>query len=195
MKIIIDKMGKRGNKIQFAVGDDGYALYTIVDGSVSDGLAGFTPAPKHDFGAEYTHKLGACLATRDEVSKVEAIQQAMRDARNPAKIIPGYSEMKASLNDAERYHAEFTRMVEDEQNDGVCPPKSGKSDPEFYMEILRAKYPVAACYIKAEGYSYASHDCKSFAGHKAMALLISGGSVEEAEKILENWLPESSQWA
>ena len=53
---------------------------------------------------------------------------------------------------------------------------------------LERQYPTAAAYLKAENYSAASNDRKSMAGKKAMSLLISGGSADQANEIMNNWL-------
>ncbi|WP_249849254.1 hypothetical protein [Aggregatibacter actinomycetemcomitans] len=78
----------------------------------------------------------------------------------------------------------------DEYNDGVNMPRPPKSD----IDELSAKYPRAAMYLKADSYSTAENYDKASAGDKAKKLLDEGGSIEDAQKILGNWLPASAYW-
>ncbi|TYB18845.1 hypothetical protein FXB85_11145 [Aggregatibacter actinomycetemcomitans] len=80
--------------------------------------------------------------------------------------------------------------MEDEYNDGVNMPRR----PTSNIDELCAKYPRAAMYLKADSYSNAENYDKASAGDKAKKLLNEGGSIEDAQKILDNWLPESAYW-
>lgn len=94
-------------------------------------------------------------------------------AANEAKLlaaVPGLNELRAACEDVARYHEQFERMMEDEGNDGARPPKPIKGD----VDALRAQYPVAAAYLKAESWSYAEHYAKSGAGKKAMERIANG---------------------
>lgn len=126
------------------------------------------------------------------LAEIRASQRARWDAQE-AKInqaVPGIDILRAAYNADEDYRQSFEKMMEDENNDGARPP----SRPATNSADLAKKYPRAAAYLKAEAYSGAAHDCKASAGRKAMELLASGGSIEDAEKILANWLPESAAW-
>lgn len=83
---------------------------------------------------------------------------------------PGINELRAAYDDVERYHREFNRMMEDGDNDGVRPPRAIRGD----VDALRAQYPIAAAYLKAESWSFADHYAKSGAGRRAMERIISG---------------------
>ena len=114
-------------------------------------------------------------------------------AERKAKLelqFPGLAELRAAIEDEDRYQREFQQMMEDGDNDGVKPPAPMIAN----VGELQKKYPRAAAYLRAESYRYAANDAKSEAGHKAMALLENSGSIEEAEQILENWLPENAYW-
>ena len=104
--------------------------------------------------------------------------------------VPGMDVLCAAHNAEEYYQRGFERMMEDGDNDGVRPPRRPATDA---AEIAR-QYPRAAVYLRSEAYECASHDAKASAGRKAKELLASGGSIEEAKKILANWLPISAQW-
>ncbi len=104
--------------------------------------------------------------------------------------IPGLEELREAEESWEIYHERFGRMMEDESNDGARPPQM----PSVKLEEIQAKYPRATLYLKAEAYSQAANSDKASAGHRAMELLVAGGSEEEAANILNNWLPENAFW-
>jgi hypothetical protein len=131
--------------------------------------------------------------TRDDnIDALRAGYRAKAEAKKQEmdKKIPGLSVLQAAYADEEEYREAFTRMMEDEQNDGVRPPKA----PRHNIAELEQQYPAAAIYIKADGYEGASNYLKSAAGKKAKALLLEGGTIEEAAAILDNWLPEDAVW-
>lgn len=132
------------------------------------------------------------LLTKEQGEKAKtAIEAYKAQEENKLKEnVPGLDELRAAIEDAERYQAEFELMMEDEQNDGVNPPKPVKTN----IGELTKKYPRAALYIKADSYSCAAHYAKSDAGNKAMELIKEGGSLEEAKEILDNWLPKEAIW-
>lgn len=121
-----------------------------------------------------------------EAQKLSDAKRAESESRL-AQAVPGLSELRAAYDDAERYDREFARMMEDESNDGARPPARQKHD----INGLRAKYPRAALYLKAESYSFAAHWAKSKAGTEAMELLATGGSEADAQSKLDNWLSDN----
>jgi len=82
----------------------------------------------------------------------------------------------------------------DEGNDGVDAPKPIDETLHEKADRLAIEYPRAAVYLKAKGYTYASNYHKTGAGREAMEIIATGGSIEDANKALENWLPEESMW-
>ena len=118
----------------------------------------------------------------NESDKRESGKQAKIDA------IEGLVELKKLIGEWDRYNYEFEKAMGNEDCLYPTPPKNK-------LEDLMKKFPVAALYVKAESYSYASHYEKTFAGDKAMELILMG-KIEEAEKTLENWLsnPEEAAW-
>lgn len=122
----------------------------------------------------------------DQITKTAADAKAARLAQH----IPGLEVLRSAINAHDDYQRGFERMMEDEQNDGVNPPRLPGADPDE----LAKQYPRAAAYLRADAYSDAAHDQKANAGRKAKELLESGGSIEDAESILANWLPKSAQW-
>jgi len=108
----------------------------------------------------------------------KARKQARREARQ-AKInaIEGLQELRNALDDEARYARAFDRMMENECNDGVNPPKR----PTVKSADLKEKYPRAAAYIKAENWSFSNNYAKSAAGEKAMKRIV---DAEDYETVL-----------
>lgn len=105
------------------------------------------------------------------------------EADKSEQAVPGLAELESAIFAAERYADQFAAMMDDEMNDGVRPP----AQPGCDIDALKAQYPRAAVYITADSYCNASHYAKASAGRKAKELLLSGGSLEQAKKILSNW--------
>ncbi len=81
-------------------------------------------------------------------------------------------------------------MMENENNDGVCPPKPVDQSLRETATALAVEYPRAAAYLRAQGYLQSENINKYSAGKHAMELLVDGGNIEDAENILKNWLPK-----
>jgi len=129
----------------------------------------------------------------DLAALVAEYDQAIIDRKNKAQAeleaaVPGLSELRnakiAAEYDEDRYHQQFERMMDDEQNDGVRPPNPiDKSLKEKFVDLAE-KYPRAALYLKAENQHDSAHWAdntgKGAAGKKAMDLLAANGSIEDA---------------
>lgn len=126
----------------------------------------------------------------------ETIWRSDEAANDP---LYGLDELRAAqdaaYNEEHRYQDQFERMMDDENNDGARPPKALDESLRTHADKLAARYPRAAAYLRAEGYTYSNNHHKYGAGKKAMTLIASGGNLDEAETILKNWLPESSMWS
>lgn len=115
---------------------------------------------------------------KEEVAEIKAYLIAEHEKeveaaairREKINAIEGLKEIRAAIDDIERYREEFNAMMDDEFNDGVFPPKK----PTANISELKAKYPRAVAYIKAEEYSFADHHVKSEAGKKAIDRIING---------------------
>lgn len=115
------------------------------------------------------------IAERDAERAAAAAKQAKIDA------IEGLKEIHDALEAQADYYRAFDRMMEDENNDGVCPPKR----PTGNIAELKAKYPRAAAYIAAEKYSNASNYAKAIAGDKALEKIINGEDYVAALAAME----------
>ncbi len=115
-------------------------------------------------------------------------EKIISDQQKLDTAIPGLSALQDAINQEENYRMAFNRMMEDEYNDGANPP----SQPKVSSEELSKQYPLAALYVKAEGYSNASHHLKTSAGNKAKEVLERSGDMEKANELLDNWLPDNA---
>jgi hypothetical protein len=120
-------------------------------------------------------------------SEIAEIAEAQRLAAKVAaeeKLlanVPGLRELEAAYSDRERYRREFDEMMEDGDNDGVNPPTRPTAD----IDALRAQYPVAVVYLRAESWSLASHHAKAGAGRRALAAIREGQDYIQALATME----------
>jgi len=132
-----------------------------------------------------------------QITRWQADWKAYQDykAAEFARNVPGLDELEkaqdAAYKEQARYDAAFEHMME--SGDSISP-KALDETLEKIASALAIQYPRAAMYLRANSYTYASNHHKYGAGKRAMELIANGGSLEEAEKILKNWLPEESIW-
>lgn len=161
-----------GDALEVQVGDNYYA--PLANGAIVQrlGLGKLTPQMIKQRPEIWLHlgvNEGRIVLTHDEyMARLQDITAAKE-----AKLlfaVPGLNELRAAYADVNRYHEQFERMMEDEGNDGARPPKPISGD----VDALRAQYPAAAAYLKAESWSYADHYAKATAGKKAMERIVNG---------------------
>lgn len=108
-----------------------------------------------------------------------------------AANVPGLEELEkaqdAASNEDYRYSEALERMMEDENGTSPAPRNQSLST---IARNLAIEYPRAAMYLKAKDYTLASNFRKYAAGQEAMEIIATGGTIEEAEKILNNWCNE-----
>jgi hypothetical protein len=141
--------------------------------------AGFDPATKRVLMSNPPCTLGTELALAiDAVSLQIKADADAATAEEKAAIdgIEGLKELRAALNERERYSEQFAKMMDDEHNDGVRPPRPAAGN----TDDLRARYPRAAAYILAEAWGGAAHDVKASAGNKAVKRILAGDDYAEA---------------
>jgi len=89
------------------------------------------------------------------------------------KMVPGLDELRAALNDRDRHYRATQSRFDDEN--GCCRQvRPVAVDPEQAAE----KYPVAAAYIKADGWTNSNNVGKYSAGKKAKARIEAGENHE-----------------
>ena len=99
---------------------------------------------------------------------------------------PGLNEIEQAMREDLAHQERFNRSFENEEM-WTQPHKSRVAE-------LKAKYPQAAMYLKAQSYSESSNADKSHAGRKAMEMLEKGADLKEVDSVLENWLPSEKIW-
>lgn len=170
--------------------------------------AGLDPkkVQKNAAPAECLARLGMNVGGVEVITGEEnsARQNKVREeaARLLESQIPGLSEMRElerrAINESDRYHTQFNRMMEDENNDGVNPPKPEDRSIGERLAEMKKTNPRAALYLKAERQargttSYSATSGQMKGGTDAMQILRAGGSIEDAEKALafryetDNW--------
>lgn len=170
--------------------------------------AGLDPkkVQKNAAPAECLAKLGMNAGGVEIITEEEhyARQNKVREeaARLLESQIPGLAEMRElerrAINESDRYRAQFNRMMEDENNDGVNPPKPEDRTIAERLVAMKQANPRAALYLKAERQaqgttSYSATSGEMRGGEEAMEILRNGGSIEAAEKALafryakDNW--------
>lgn len=101
--------------------------------------------------------------------------------------VTGISEIENARDEWAEYHRKVARQHETE--DGCCEwPRK----PSVIVADLVARYPVAAAWLRAEGFSYAANDLKAGAGLRALERL---GAGEDHETVIAEMEAEWSQAA
>jgi len=115
------------------------------------------------------------LTTRRDAEIKEREESAARLATN----VPGLDALRDARNQWDMYHDAFNRAID---RDDVRMP----NQPTVDAKALTAQYPVAAAYLKAEAYEYASNYAKSSAGRKAKQAIANGMDYTEALAQMED---------
>lgn len=109
---------------------------------------------------------------------------------------PGYTRLKelideyATITDTNRRN--FQRMMD--TGCGHMPEPVSTKELEDEIKQWKKDHPRAACLRRAKLQQLRSNHHLSGAGTQAEELLMAGGSVEEAEEIMKNAIPEESKW-
>jgi hypothetical protein len=149
--------------------------------------AGKDPATRREFRGRTKAILPAEIALKiDALSRNAEAEAEAADALDAQQLagIAGLSELQSAIDAWEQYGAKLEAMMEDENNDGVFPPKK----PEVSITELRIQFPRAAAYIDAQTFAQADHYVKAAAGHKAMQAILSGADHTQAiAKMKNDW--------
>ena len=107
----------------------------------------------------------------EAISQLDAIAEAA--ANNLKNAIPGLDELQEAIANNESEYRRYDRDMERADLDGLVTP------PDIIdIEPLKAQYPVAAAYVKAEKYYFSSHYAKSAAGKEAMDRIKNGDNPQ-----------------
>jgi hypothetical protein len=142
-------------------------------------------------GADLTGRVwvGSCFMPKEIAEEaIRLRKQKWADEESALlKAVPGLRELESAIDAEIGYSEDFDKMMDDEYNDGVNPPVK----PTIKSSDLRNQYPVAAAYIKARGYSNASHFAKASAGNTAMDRIKNG---EDHTRVLADMEKEWSNY-
>jgi hypothetical protein len=99
---------------------------------------------------------------------------------------------RRDAEEAERYSAAFTRMMEDEDNDGARPPRGRSRLFAELADALAAADPMTPLFAKATRQAEESPETdlgwiRSKAGKRALAVIRSGGSEQEVRAALDSY--------
>lgn len=108
------------------------------------------------------------LKHRREVER-KRVDEAMAARNAKLAAIEGLEELQDARNAEANYHHEVNRRFEDEALSSIMPAR-----PKVSAKDVAAKYPRAAAYVKAEGWTYASNYAKNAAGRKAVERILEG---------------------
>lgn len=114
----------------------------------------------------------------------EAKEKAIAERTAKINAIEGLNEIKAAIAEHELYHDAFNAAME--RGDGQLPAR-----PESNIGEMKAKYPRAAAYLKAENYEYSENYAQASAGRKARERIING---EDYEQVLADMEKEWSDY-
>jgi hypothetical protein len=137
-----------------------------------DGTIGLVISSKDAarYGAEIkAHKAEILAELRARAATAEAERKAGEFRRN----VPGLDELRAAIAENERNYERQRKDIE------MGAPRIHTYN-SIDTDALRAKYPAAAAYLKAEGYWMSNHYAKSSAGKKAMEIIAAGGDYKQA---------------
>lgn len=107
-------------------------------------------------------------------AEAEAKQKAAEERQAKIAAIEGLDLLKKTINAWAIYHDEFNRFIE---NDAIGKPPV---KPANTIEEVKALYPRAAAYVKADAFYSAEHYAKSSAGKKALDSIINGNDYNKA---------------
>lgn len=141
---------------------------------------------------------GRIILPAEIASDIDALSTAQKTATESADTlyksqlasIDGLTELQSALAEQERYAAQFEQMMEDEQNDGIRPPRPAAGN----FDELRARYPRAAAYVFADSWAGAEHDVKASAGSKAKKQILEGNDHSQAiHEMRQTWATHCDQ--
>lgn len=119
-------------------------------------------------------------------AEAQAKEDAYQAKENAIAGIEGLAELKKAINAEYAYYREFNRRMEDEALSSFAP-----APPKVKAADLKAKYPRAAAYLKAENWTMAGHYAKGAAGQKAVSRILSG---EDYIKVIADMEAEWSDY-
>lgn len=162
----------------------------FMDGATVD--VAIFPTEENGFdSAKYGREIVVKTTGRPDLAAAVATQRAEKAAAFEAAV-PGAAEIiklaEKVGNNYARYEQQFSKMMEDEGNDGALPPKTPNEALALELKRKLDASPRAALYLKAmrqeASSGWADNSGKGAAGKRAMEILEAGGSIEDATAAL-----------
>ena len=120
-------------------------------------------------------------------NKREKERLAYEERQKKIDAIEGLKEIEAAMDDLNRWHDEFEKSFDDVGGLGVRPK------PEYDLDAMYERYPVAKAYLDAHKYSNKSHYELSAIGKKALDRIIY--HPEEYKEALEQMKADLNEFA
>lgn len=158
----------------------GYPYKISVNGKMVDAIKGIIDDEERN----------VLLAGRPQIK--EKIQESERKREEELlKRVEGLEEYLEIIEDNITYQDNLNKMMDDENNDGVYPPKK----PALTTEEAKNKYPQAAAYCKMIKYSKANPASRigyirRCAADEGISAFLAGASATEALGIIERKIKE-----
>ena len=118
-----------------------------------------------------------CVVRKEEVLEFLKTQKARKEeerkAKDPENVIAGLRVLKEAIAKLENYYYLREKRFEDERLSSLPIAK-----PNVDLDALKARYPRAAAYLKANAWSCASHYAKAAAGRRACERILAGEDYE-----------------
>lgn len=108
------------------------------------------------------------------IAEIKAIENEKAEREAKIQAIEGLKELKAAIAAQEQYEYERQKRWESESLSSIMPEK-----PAVSVVELKAKYPRAAAYVKAENWTLSNNSGKRQAGKKALERIINGEYHEQ----------------
>lgn len=145
-----------------------YGLRLGVNAQGQEGIiVDFTAKMKRDNALEMLKANKPALISYFKAEKAENERKA-QERRERIASIEGLAEIKAALRDLESWHEEWEDSFRDVGGMGV------REKPQYDIPAMKAKYPHAAAYLRAEEYSHKSNVELFSIGQKALEEVIFG---------------------
>lgn len=106
-------------------------------------------------------------------------ERKARERQDKIDAIEGLTELKSAIRELKDYYDRYNEAVENGY--GILPVR-----PDIDLDAIRADYPRAAAYLRAENYSLSENDAKASAGAKALERIINGEPHETVIAEMEN---------
>jgi len=182
-KVILDKTNAAGKHV--VVVYDGGSCRVSIDGTevAKDRPRRLTSTQVRQLGlpAEVRAIIGRVSFRHEDTEVIYEAYDRLEAERFAAKYanLPAIEDIRDAYGRLANYDYECERMMER----GLIP-----ANPQRDIDSLNDAYPATCLYVRLERIlAVTSHSTKAKAYERAMTILESGGSIDEASEITRNW--------